>query len=506
MDAVRRSLSLLNWIFFRLPLAFSLTFTALTLGWIFYGFAWANEILGWWLLSLVTGALEGVLPHFLVDPVKENLNAFFMAAVVVLLFFLGLLLAYNLSALLNWLLVKSRWKPMRYPTGTPQPCNRALAADPEFAKVDRIGIVLAGGGAKGAFQAGAMKAIYRYLEQKNALGKVKVIVGTSIGSWNSLFWLADLIKPDTGWQGESIHQRWWQLISAKSLTAPSWYVPFLRNAFLSSEPWKQVFDHLFLPPTVTTHIVASPIHFYLTRSNVRTGTLECATNNPTPPPITDVFYDVLDPQHPSQFMADLRTGVFASMDLPPLFPYTRKADKVFEDGGVIDNVPLAFAAVEGCDLIFVLPLNSDFEETPNETSIFARLFRVMDVRQGVLERNGFKMVYLYNEITALRQDTQALRQQLGLPQTLAGDSPLATALRRTGKHINIFAVCPERTFVNNTISTQEFWKRKDAATVFRTMDNATWGLLQTFHFDQPEERVRMALVSEGGQITWDEEF
>jgi NTE family protein len=502
-------LSLLNWIFFRLPLVFSLSFIALTFGWIFSGFELAKTLLHWRLLDLVESVLRTSFPEFIAQPLYEKLYPFFEAASIVLIFFLGLLLAYNVSALLNWIPLWLRLKPIRYPTGAPYIVNPALPEDPEFAKVDRIGIVLAGGGAKGAYQAGAMRAIYRYLDEKNALGKVKVIAGTSIGSWNALFWLADLIRPDNGWQGASIHERWWQSISAKSLTAPSWYVPFLRNAFLSSEPWQQVFDHIFLKQEVAERIASSGIHFYFTRSNVMSGKLEYATNNAHPPSsLTEMVHEIFDSGNQAQFMQDLRTGVFASMDLPPLFPYIRKNGRAFEDGGVIDNVPIAFAAAEGCDLIFILPLNSDFEETPNETSVFARLFRVMDVRQGVLERNGFKMVYLYNEITALRQDAQELRNRQGLPQTLPSDDtrPLAEALRRTNEHINVFTVCPHRSFVNSVINTHEFWKRKEAATAFRVMYDATWGLLPNFRFDQPEYRVRMALVRAGGDVKWDEKF
>ncbi len=508
MNAVLRSLSLASWLLFRLPLAFSLSFVALTLYWIFSGFEVAKELLHWRLLGVAVGTLEA-FPNIIAQPLIQKLYPFLEAASIVVIFFLGLLLAYNAAALLNWGLVRVRWKPIRYSTGAPYIFDPVRPLDPEFANVDRIGIVLAGGGAKGAFQAGAMKAVYRYLDEKNALSKVKVIAGTSIGSWNALFWLADLVKPDNGWQGESVHERWWQSISAKSLTAPSWYVPFLRNAFLSTEPWQQVFTHIFSKkPEVANRIATSGIHFYLTRSNVMSGTLECATNNPNPPPITDVAYDILNPGDLAQFMEDLRTAVFSSMDLPPLFPYIRRNGKVFEDGGVIDNVPLIFAAMDACDLIFVLPLNSDFEEELNETSVFARLFRVMDVRQGVLERNGFKMAYLYNELAALRQDAQGLRKQHGLPQTLplTDNTPLATALRRTNRHANVFTVCPLRSFVNSSIGTQEFWKRKEASKVFRVMYDATWGLLPNFHFDQPEYRVRMALVSMGGNVTWDEEF
>jgi len=55
---------------------------------------------------------------------------------------------------------------------------------------------------KGAHQAGAMKAIITgFLAEHDALSKVKVISGTSIGSWNAMFWLANLIKPEGNWDG-----------------------------------------------------------------------------------------------------------------------------------------------------------------------------------------------------------------------------------------------------------------------------------------------------------------
>jgi Patatin-like phospholipase len=52
---------------------------------------------------------------------------------------------------------------------------------------ERIGFVLAGGGAKGVYQAGAMKAIYESLTSRNAQSSVCSVAGTSIGSWNALF-------------------------------------------------------------------------------------------------------------------------------------------------------------------------------------------------------------------------------------------------------------------------------------------------------------------------------
>jgi hypothetical protein len=64
----------------------------------------------------------------------------------------------------------------------------------------------------------------------------------------------------------------------------------------------------------------------------------------------------------------------------------------------VDNLPIQFGTdAEQCDLLFILPLNPAFAQEVNRTSIIKR---VMDVRQGVLERNSFKMVYLCDDITS----------------------------------------------------------------------------------------------------------
>jgi NTE family protein len=446
---------------------------------------------------------------------RDNLYDFIHAAAVIGLFATGFIIAFNVSALVNWIFVHFQLKPLHYRSGPPQELtdNGGYSNSP-LVGVERIGIVLAGGGAKGAYQAGAMKAIYQVLGQYGALEKVKVIASTSIGSWNALFWLANLIMPEGDWGGEGIHESWWRSITAKSLVAPSWYFPCLRNSFLSSEPWQQVFDQLFGRSDVRDQLIKTHVHFYMTRSNVGSGELECVTNNPNPPHLARLRYHIADPTRgPEEFLQTVKFGVFASMDLPPLFPYMKNDDRVYEDGGVIDNLPITFAALQQCDLIFVLPLNADFEEEPSQRSVIARLLRVMDVRQGALERNGFKLLYLYNELAALREfiDSRmatSLDQEMSEPRhnRISEAKPLARALARQNKHINVFAVCPQRSFVQSTIDTQELWKTKDAGIAFNVMHRATTQLLSKFSVDHPQAVVRVALVSRYGNVLWDENF
>ncbi len=511
-SSVSAAASIVAWLFLRLPLAFSLPFTALSIAWVFIGFGPLNRQFG------TAFAKEAVtllgLPGFLGD----NLYDFIHAVVVIVLFGAGFVVAYNLSAFVNGILVRYHLKPIHYRSGPPQePTETAAALNKPLVGVKKIGIVLAGGGAKGAFQAGAMKAIYQMLAEHGALRKVKVISCTSIGSWNALFWLANLVMSEDSWKGESVHESWWRSISAKSLVAPSWYVPFLRNSFLSPEPWRQVFDRLFGRSDVLDQLVKTRIHFYMTSSNIGSGQLECVTNNPNPPPIVRVRYNNADPTgDPKEFLRTVKFGVFSSTDLPPLFPYMKEDDRLYEDGGVIENLPITFAAVEKCDLIFILPLNADFEEEPGQRSIVERLMRVNDVRQGALERNGFKLLYLYNELAALRESVDKGESSGTLvdheASEIAGNSdlseiePLARARARQNEHINVFAVCPQRSFVQSTINTQDLWKGKEAGIAFNVMQRATAQLLSTFSVAQPQASVRVALVSRHENILWDENF
>ncbi len=209
--------------------------------------------------------------------------------------------------------------------------------------------------------------------------------------------------------------------SSKANVLLSWTTQLL---FFSPKPWRRNFDRLFASDNVVAgrlqHHIDDPdgegsIHFYLTRSNVARAKLEVTTNSDLETVPSNLLatkwrsavHRVIGDR--AKTLDDLRDAVFSSMDLPPLFKYSKIKDHFYEDGGVIDNLPIQFGTEsEHCDLLFILPLNATFSQEVNHRSIIKRLLRVMNVRQGVLERNSFKMVYLYNELAALRDRTNEL--------------------------------------------------------------------------------------------------
>ena len=205
------------------------------------------------------------------------------------------------------------------------------------------------------------------------------------------------------------------------------------------------------------------MHFYFTRSNVELGCLEFGTNNTSlpgqtrkhwktrldEPLIPSDKYEVIGPGTEDP-VTRLELAVFASMDLPPLLPYLSiRTDKteLFEDGGVVDNLPMRFGTeIEECNLLFVLPLNASFAQKAGESSMIERLFRVMDIRQGVIEHNSIKLARLYNDKVRLENRIRELEQS-----------------GKSHPSLSVFAICPSSPL---TIGTTEFWK-PDAAHGFR---------------------------------------
>ncbi|MSR07831.1 MAG: hypothetical protein EXR93_12325 [Gemmatimonadetes bacterium] len=465
-------------------------------------------------------------------------RVFWEGIIIVFLLLVGVLASYNTSAW-TYRYVRRRPRPLCGAPTTPVP-----GTGKRLTKFNRIGIILAGGGAKGAYQAGALKAIHEFLEANGALSKVKMIAGTSIGSWNSMFWLADLIKtPADG--GPSLHEQWWRSINAGRIMEFASFWPLSTNHFLRATPWRETFRQIFAEQKdVADHMARlfpaasgdPPIHFYFTRSNVERGVLEFATNWPGIAHLTRPQLRTADPDDreavvaPDLYeviagdladaMARTERAVFASMDLPPLFPYVSiKLDMTewFEDGGVVDNLPVWFGTqIEHCDLLFVLPLNASFAAPVDHASVIHRMARVMDVRQGVIERNALKLTYLYNELAALRNRVEELGGEsyvtrvssasMASPPADPGEN--ATLETRAGlrKHdpISVFSICPAPPL---GIGTAEFWKPKEAGLAFELMYAATkYELAENFEADTNPNWLKMTLVSPRGERTQTDEF
>ena len=328
------------------------------------------------------------------------------------------------------------------------------------------------------------KAIHEFLREYNALHKVKMIAGTSIGAWNAMFWLAGMI--DTKDRSQPSLERWWKSLNYRRLVEFPWfYLPFWSGSLLRSTPWRDSFERIFRHKLDESFSDNPPTHFYLTRSDVSEATLKYATNWTGIGDRIDKlgkdkdddyrFFDLIEGGNDA--LERTADAVFASIKLAPLFPYSKIGDGLFEDGGVIENLPLRFGApIEDCDLLFVLPLNATSRgpEAPKRT-LLKRVLRVADIRQGVLEARALKTADNINRF-AQRIERLGVRSQ---HDGRRGDAPEGVAAEALSgvreeiaefnteyKLLYIFTVCPSG---NLELGTFDFWNRRSTQDAFDLM-------------------------------------
>ena len=528
-----------HWLFVRLPRAFSLPllataaiyFSVIFPGLVTFAGVRADRVLGR-VYASVKHALEaytGFVPKavsVIVGFAITDLVLLTSAIITLLVAIGGVLACHWVAGNVYWLYRRVRAKPFDAPVPVAPGSETESSQNNPLAKYKRIGIILSGGGAKGAYQAGAMRAIYEFLEEHGAHKNVQMIAGTSIGSWNALFWLADLIKSNDGGPGPL--ERWWSGVNVQNIILPIRYVPTRQNYLLSNQPWQDNFDGIFRGTAAGRKLAyhaqhpfaEDAIRFYFTHSNIGKAQLAFTTNrndctavtanmpNQRPRPVLppDTYRVVSGSPDNSSVLENIRVGVFSSMDIPPLFPYTSIGKDFFEDGGVIDNLPIRFGTeVEECDLLFILPLNASFERTVDQRSLIRRLARVTEIRQGVLERNSFKMIYLYNELASLRDRISELERAQPAPEPDPQDAPkdptnekiAKRAFKRTHRVVHVFSICPAPEL---QIGTTEFWKTREAARAFQFMYEVTKNELKKFTNIVNSNQIRMALVSPARKV------
>ncbi|MGH7934804.1 MAG: patatin-like phospholipase family protein, partial [Candidatus Binataceae bacterium] len=165
------------------------------------------------------------------------------------------------------------------PVANGKPRPRRVEYIQFFDHVQRIGIILPGGGARAVYQAGALKAIYEFLKDYEALDKVKMIAASATGAWNAMFWLADMIEPDH--YGHPNIERWWKSLSLRRIAEFPWFfLPFRGNSLLTAAPWRENFHRIFRNRLDALLASGTAPHFYLTRSDIDDGVLRYATNWP----------------------------------------------------------------------------------------------------------------------------------------------------------------------------------------------------------------------------------
>jgi NTE family protein len=245
-----------------------------------------------------------------------------------------------------------------------------VAAQPSRRR-ERIALVLAGGGARGAYEVGALAALAPVLAARQQAPDI--IVGTSIGALNGAFFAARADQPLEATAAAGL-EMWRELDwgdAFRPLVSPSELGRLLgATAMLAGLPGVDLSG--LLDPSPLRDTLGRFVAFEQIARNVKDGALTAAAVVATAYTTTRsvAFHDGGPPLGPDLVRAidyvatPLRPEhVLASAAIPGAFPAVeirqpRAAAGWYGDGGVRLNAPLKPALALGADRVIVIGLNS----------------------------------------------------------------------------------------------------------------------------------------------------
>ena len=219
----------------------------------------------------------------------------------------------------------------------------------------RIGLVLAGGGAKGAYEVG----VYKALRELELVDNIKVISGTSIGAINGLFFSMDNPKViGSSWRNLSYSRFILNQESTKERK-----LDLLIDKIKSINSDSSIFDQVSLNDIglLSQSGIKDFIEEYIDMDVIRNSDKElyaCAYN--------------VDKERPEYFRLtdcteeEIKDRVLASSAIPHMFKPIIIDGMRYSDGGIhsplysknnIDNVPIEPLRNYECDIIIVVYLS-----------------------------------------------------------------------------------------------------------------------------------------------------
>ena len=249
------------------------------------------------------------------------------------------------------------------------------------AGAQKIGLVLGGGGAKGAAEVGALKVIER-------LGiRPDYIVGTSIGAIVGGLYAA-------GYSATELEQLFCQQEWLSLLTD--------RREDLSGEPYKTEngITYIFGFPVIDT----SSQQFGLLRGGRVETVLDsmfavkgCQQFNCLSTPFCCVAAELLSAEEVLLKKGSLSKAIRASMAIPGIFKPVKIDGRQLVDGGMMNNLPVDVARQMGADVIIAIDLQQDKPQRRQQSqsiiTTFADLIGLGGIADWIINRPDINKYY-----------------------------------------------------------------------------------------------------------------
>ena len=330
---------------------------------------------------------------------------------------------------------------IRYRTNIATACARMHEADFAITRIpNQTAVILQGGGALGAFEAGVVRAL------EDAGIRPDIVAGVSIGAFNGAimaanpgraagaladFWRRLSLAVPEPWLGNDLLDERlrglmgsWQTLAfgVPAFFRPRWGALPTLGALPQS--WTSFYDPTPVKALLADYVdfaalKSSPVRLLVSAVNVETARLE----------VFDSYVDDLTPDH-----------ILASGSLPPGFPWTTIGGKHYWDGGIISNSPLELLLEHSGTArkrIFIVDLYPETRPLPTslmevlgrrDEIVYAERIRRASDGQAQLRDFG-KLVEAILASATTPEEAERIRQWPNYIQ-LMGDKDAAASLTR----------------------------------------------------------------------------
>ncbi len=225
----------------------------------------------------------------------------------------------------------------------------------------KLAFVFSGGGARGALQAGALRALLEAGIQPDLL------VGTSIGAVNAVFLALHSFTPQAL---DRLNAAWFAAAKADLFPANATWLT-LRVFFnrIHARPYQRLKD-FFISQGITPDLRFADLPYFPVIA------VSTDLNHHQP-----VYYG----SDPKQFVLD---GLLASTALPPWIHPLETNGRFLMDGGAVSNLPIEPAILHGATEIIALELSDPDEIDPRAHGFgpfFTKYLAIVEARQISLE-------------------------------------------------------------------------------------------------------------------------
>lgn len=210
----------------------------------------------------------------------------------------------------------------------------------------KIGLVLSGGGGKGAYELGVWKA----LSELEITKYIQVFSGTSIGAFNAVLFAQDDME---------LAEALWDEVTMEKL-APISRTQLLKKGFeiaiggrymeLVKKRMSKLMETGIAPKDGAKEIIDK----YLMVDKVKEKNKICYAACTQLPDFTPKYFRLNDYDDETA-----REIVTASATLPRIYDCTEVLGNKYIDGGITDNTPIQPVYGENCDIIIVVLLSRD---------------------------------------------------------------------------------------------------------------------------------------------------